>query len=287
MNRLFGLKGIRSRLKAWSIARKHHRYAAATPLPDSLNLDKQPQPGAWDLVTIAFNNPYVIRLQHQWLTKRIKDAFVYTVADNSNDQTARATIRAYCLQEGVPYLSLPPSPFKAPRYSDSHGAALNLVYNQYVLKRQASRIGLLDHDIFPLHELTLGDYLDGQPFYGMLQETPANVPGGQLRYLWPGLAFFESAFLKGKHIDFSPRCDGDTGSHCFDTLYKPILIDQGKTTVYRFAEEERRPLWPGEDFQRDMVAIIGGDWLHLVNASDWAGGGQTNRKLAELTSLLK
>lgn len=224
----------------------------------------------WDLVSIAFNNPDVIRLQYQLLRKHCSDPFVYTVADNSSLPAARKAIRDFCQEVSIPYLSLPPSPFGPPSFSESHGAALNYVYRHYLKPRSAPFFGVLDHDIFPVCRFSLSNYVKEQPYYGMLQVCEnAPVQGGRLLYLWPGLAFFDAAFTKGKRVDFMPRFGGDTGSGSFYSLYKSLLLDKGKETLFFFPDETRVPLWKGDDFQNDMYARIGEDWLHMVNASDW------------------
>jgi hypothetical protein len=241
-----------------------------------------------DLVTIAFNNPEMIRYQYLLLKKFITDSFVYTVADNSIDTKSRSEIRAFCMKQGLPYIALPISPYKPPHYSNSHGAALNYVYKNYIQPRSASFFGLLDHDIFPVYPLSPRSYLKGQPYYGMLQvyELP-KIPGGRLLYLWPGLAFFDSVYTQGKHLNFLPDFGGDTGSGSFFSLYKPLLYDQQKETVFQFADEERIPLWEGDDFQNDMYAYIGKDWLHFVNASDWRNAADYNKKAARMKEMLE
>ncbi|MDD2612508.1 MAG: hypothetical protein PHR38_06970 [Bacteroidales bacterium] len=241
-----------------------------------------------DLVTIAFNNPEMICYQYRLLKKFITDSFVYTVADNSTDAKSRSEIRAYCTKQGLPYIALPPSPYGQPYYSKSHGAALNYVYRNYIQPRSASFFGLLDHDIFPICPISPRFYLKDQPYYGMLQvcELP-KISCGRMLYLWPGLAFFDSVYTQGKPLNFLPSFGGDTGSGSFFSLYKPLLCDEQKETVFHFADEERIPLWEGNDFQNDMYAYIGKDWLHFVNASDWRNAADYNKKSARMKEMLE
>lgn len=241
-----------------------------------------------DLVTIAFNNPEMIKYQYRLLKKFVTDTYVYTVADNSTDGMSRLEIRAFCLKNGVPYIALPPSPYAPPSYSKSHGAALNYMYKNYIKPRAASSFGFLDHDIFPVSSVSPRSYLKSQPYYGMLQVYPfPQTSGGRLLYLWPGLAFFNSDFTHGKTLDFFPDYGGDTGAGCFYSLYKPLLIDQEKEATFLFADEKRVNLWDGNDFQNDMYAYIGNDWLHAVNASDWRGADDFEKKENRMKEMLE
>lgn len=90
---------------------------------DQLRLEN---PHVVDIITIAFNNPTVIRHQIRLLRKNFQDPFLYTVFDNSSKPKARKEIEEVCRQAGVSYYSLP-KPWRADKLfpSDSHGIALN------------------------------------------------------------------------------------------------------------------------------------------------------------------
>lgn len=265
------------------------KYYQRFPLEENLDVKTEDLPGdGLDLVTIAFNNPEMIRYQHRLLKKFITDSYVYTVADNSTDARSRFEVRTYCKEQGLPYIALPPSPYRPRHCSKSHGAALNYVYKNYIQPRSVSSFGFLDHDIFPVCPLSPRSYLKDQPYYGMLQVCElSGIPGGRLLYLWPGLAFFDSVYTRGKLLNFLPDFGGDTGAGSFFSLYKPLLYDQQKEAVFRFADEERIPLWEGNDFQNDMYAYIGKDWLHFVNASDWRNAADYSKKAVRMRVMLE
>jgi len=258
------------------------------PTDDSVGIETKPQPTDYlDLVTIAFNNLDMIQYQYRLLNKFMTDAYVYTVADNSTDEASRSAIRTFCTEQDIPYLALPRSPYAPPAYSQSHGAALNYVYKNYLKPRAAHFFGFLDHDIFPVCPVSSRAYLKNQPFYGMLQvcDIP-KISGGRLLYLWPGLAFFDAAYTSRKSLNFIPDYGGDTGSGCFYSLYKPLLVDQKKEASFFFADERRVNLWEGNDFQNDMYAYIGDDWLHVANASDWRRAEDYKKKDARMKEML-
>lgn len=243
---------------------------------ESLNIELMALPEAsLDLVVVAFNRPDMIEYQHLFLQKNFINAFRYTVADNSNTPEARTALRQYCKQHNLPYLSLPVNPFKAPRFSDSHGAALNYVWQNYLKPRGASRMGILDHDIFPIQPFELNNILDKQDFYGMLQEYEnPNLKAGKLFYLWPGLAFFNCIRLTNTNVDFLPKHNADTGAAMHSMYAKAIEASRDAGKTLEFADEERIPLLAGDDFQNSMYALVGKKWLHVVNASQWKMGSE-------------
>lgn len=228
------------------------------------------------LIVVTFNRPDLLKLQYTQIQKHVNDHFHLLVVDNSNLVDCRAQIRAFCQKNACSYLSLPPNPFKAPQYSQSHGAALNFVFKHCFDTFQAKYIGLIDHDVFPIHPICFSKYFKTLPFYGMMQTyTSVGLIENKLNYLWPGLSFFEASYLKGKKLDFLPKYGGDTGAGCYKTLYEKY---HNEIAQHPFAEEKRIQIGDGFDFQTDMFALIGGDWLHLVNASEWKRTGKQAEK---------
>jgi hypothetical protein len=255
----------------------------------SIKINLIPLPvGSIDLVVVAFNRPDMIEYQHIFLQKNFKNAFHYTIADNSNQPEAREALRTYCQENNLTYLSLPTNPFHAPRYSDSHGAALNYVWRNYLKYRKASYIGILDHDIFPIEPIDLKETLSNQDFYGMLQVYDnAELKDGKLMYLWPGLAMINQYFLANTKVNFMPKLNGDTGSAMHDAYCQSIRKSTKEGRLLDFAEEERIKLLEGNDFQTDMFALIGKKWLHVVNAAAWKiGNKDKDEKIKDLIERL-
>jgi hypothetical protein len=283
-----GLSRLKSIITAANDQIRLQRYYCK-PIPkESCNLDNPiVKDNVVDLVVIAFNRPDLIELQYQFLSKNFKATFTYTVADNSNDPKAKIAIRSYCLKNDIPYLCLPSNPFKAPRFSESHGSALNYVYRKY-LKKKSTVVGLLDHDIFPIDSFDIGDILKNQPFYGMLQEYQNSaLPNGKLYYLWPGLAFFRRSCLEGINVDFMPKLKGDTGSALFKSLYMTFIQDFNNPNGFKFATENRKSLWEGNDFQSDMYAVVGETWLHIANAGSWKKTPKDKLKKERMEQILQ
>lgn len=237
------------------------------------------------LIVVTFNRPDLLALQYQQLKKHLSDSFHLLVVDNSTDFGCRALFQGFCRENACSYVSLPPNPFRAPQYSQSHGAALNFVFKHCFHNIQSRYIGLIDHDIFPIHPICISKYFSNLPFYGMMQTyTAPGLIENKLNYLWPGLSFFETAFLKGKKLNFLPKHGGDTGSGCYHALYKRY---HREIEQHAFAEEKRIQIGEGSDFQADMYAFIGEYWLHLVNASEWKKTGKQSEKENNILKMIQ
>lgn len=221
---------------------------ANTPLPEQRVVD---------LVSIACNNERVIAHQIRLVKKYFRDPHHHLIADNSSAPAAQEQICTLCRQQGVSYLRLPPDPHLGQSGSDSHGRAMNWVWEQVLRPRGADFFGFLDHDIYPIRETSLMARLHAQPFWGHLQER------GERWYLWPGLCFFARSAVAGRRLNFLPIPGLDTGGGNW-----PVLYANRATTGFEFPVRELRPLREGDCIQADCYEMLG-DWLHTYNASGW------------------
>jgi hypothetical protein len=215
-------------------------------------------PEAIDIATVAFNTPYVIEEQIRLLRKYLRDPFDYTVIDNSTDRGARAKIREICRRERVGYVPLPENPYLAT--SAHHGLALTWAYRHLLSGRGAWYFGTLDHDIFPTREIRLRPQLDLASAHGHARER------GERWYLWPGLAFFRRDGISGVSFDWRPAEGVDTGGRLWGSLYRNLPREKVAVEGPRYKQ-----LRAGDNPQEDMVEYLG-DWVHLINASNWAKG---------------
>jgi hypothetical protein len=209
-----------------------------------------------DLVTVAFNNPQLLAEQHRLLEKNVLDPFVWTIADNSSDDHARAEIRLYCLEHHLPLIDLPRSPYTGRNPSRSHGESLNYVYRRYLQPRKAKYIGLLDHDVFPVAPTRIiPELVQSQVFGRVVHQNGA-------WYIWPGLAFFGRSILDRHRVDFNP-CPGlDTGGSNFELLYRELNV----ATIDRMGHRIDRVFDQEHGFWNYEVL---GSWIHTQNGSAW------------------
>ena len=233
-----------------------------------INLEITPSPllspDHIDIITIAFNNTFVIKHQIKKVKKNILDKnYTHIIIDNSSDLSQRVEIKNICIEEQVAYLSLPAirksSAFLG---SDSHAIALNWVYYNLIKKRKPCYFGFLDHDLYPLKSVSIQDKIQDQPFYGR-KDIRDNC-----WYLWPGFAFFRLSSLDCVDVNFFPTKAGnvylDTGGALWHTYYKNLNVSD-----YLFAERNRVYLNQiGYDFP-DTVEFIDNLWFHSENASMW------------------
>src|SRR3954452_16810711 len=124
------LRPLTQSYKTWVWDRQDRRHASSpAPDPEAMRRLLGDLAGKNVIASIAFNSPWTIAWQLRFVARHL-DKTAFLIADNSNDETARAEIAQLCADAGVAYLRLPENPYKALRYaSRSHGLALNWVYH--------------------------------------------------------------------------------------------------------------------------------------------------------------
>lgn len=217
-----------------------------------------------DLVTVAFNNEYLIEKQIKLLKRFVTDEHVSIfIADNSTSIDKRKLIRDVCVENQVGYISIPDNlMLKYVSSSYSHGATLNWIFDNFIKKRQPAIFGFLDHDLFPIAPTSIREKIGKKDFYGLVRDREAGW------YLWAGYCFFNYKAVKDFPLDFIPYMAGktylDTGGSNF-----PIL--------YRHYDKDSLPIVPsrdvnigkGVDYHADYLQYIDECWLHLINGSNW------------------
>jgi len=137
-----------------------------------------------DIVTVSFNNEYVISYQIKLLKRNILDPYFYTIIDNSVDSKKQKKILKLCKRFNIGYIRAPINPYTNNFPSASHGSTLNWIYKNYLKPRKANFFGVIDHDIFPIRSTRIISPLKKQYIYGHLQERK------EIWYLWAGFCFF-------------------------------------------------------------------------------------------------
>lgn len=257
-----------------------------------------------DLVSVSFNNEFVIKAQIELLKKHLADPYYFTVVDNSSDAEKRGMIRTICQAEHVGYISLPANPFSGHFGNWSHGLALNWVFKNFIAPRGADNFGFLDHDLFPIKSTSLVEFLKRYRLGGVMHQN------GKYWYLWPGCCFYRREVFMGKKVNFSSRYvrDGlkvaalDTGGGNWAGLYS--LTD--KSSCYTFTHQlaflnEKNPDGPlfehlgslkdvekrfdtGKLGTSPRLVEFFGDWLH-IRRMGYAGSEELAAKSRKVLSL--
>jgi len=228
-----------------------------------------------DLITIAFNNPMIIDYHIKMFKKYIKSDFTHIVCDNSNNQEKASWIRRICINNDVTYINVT-SGEKAGGFSDSHGRALNRIYKT-IVKRRQNNFAFLDHDIFPIKEVKIEDYLKETELFGAVMER------GGIWYLWPGFAFYKYDYLKDLTLNFRRyrkfnifKVEGaDTGSGNWYQLYSKFdrnKFENPDEILWNIREnrEANEDEKEGNVIQESLVQyFFGKSWLHTMCASEW------------------
>lgn len=228
-----------------------------------VNLPLVEQPEKWlDLITIAFNNQSIINHQIKYVRAHVKDNFTYIVADNSSNPEASRQIRELCEREGVAYIRLPKNRLGMIGPSYSHASALNWVYRKIVKQRKPAYFGFIDHDLFPVRDVRVADYLQKQPVYGVKRAR------GKEWYLAAIMFFYRFDFVKDKKMDFMPVTPTDeyldTGGGNWYDIYSRMDMDE-----MEFASVYTENFRKGNLRHQDQVEIFDGRWLHTINGSYW------------------
>ena len=234
------------------------------------------------IFTIAFNNSDVIEQQIGTITNHCMDSYVYIVADNSSDLSVSKIIEKLC--EGrvnVLYIRLPKWNYNRLNPSKSHGIALNYVFRS-ILKSfiDLKRVLILDHDIFPINDFSFSDIYNGQDLYGLKMQNKG------IWYIWPGFMYINIEKYDLNKFDFKPGYGGDTGSSNWKTIFENLSESNMKFASLKKKLINDAPY--GEHIrQSSEVDILDDAWIHMVNASDWAGIGNMDLKLKKVKELLR
>lgn len=220
-------------------------------------------PESVDLITVAFNNAELIKIQEQFLKRYIQDAYYHIIVDNSTDVIVREKIYNYCLDNNIAYISLPYNWLNKIGSSYSHACALNYVYRHIIRKRQPYAFGQIDHDLFPVQKLSILEYLKDQPVYGPLRQR------NECWYLSAIMSFFRYEFVCDKKVDFMPvtpvKTYLDSGGGNWYKIYSQLNMNQ-----LIFPEEHIEKLREGGDRHGDSLEWFDNKrWLHTINGSCW------------------
>ncbi len=177
------------------------------------------------VITVAFNDLSLVRLQVKALNKFFKDPYNYFVVDNSNNEEKSQEIKKYCLENNFNYARLSENIGNKQRDAGTaHGMSLNWAYRNIVLRFKPWAFGFWDYDLFPTKPVKASDYLAKSEAWGIsIKLKPRLTPWHYPVYLWVGLLFFRTERFKGKMINFLPDFGVDTGGR--------IPLDEKITTA--------------------------------------------------------
>lgn len=228
------------------------------------------------IATISMNNLDVIKYQHLYLNKNMKEEFHYLVADNSNKEDISSEILKYCNSNKILYIKLPINHFLS-NPSKSHGSALNWVYKNIIEKLKPKFFGFIDHDIFPYKETSI-THLVHQDIFGLTQER------NEKWYLWAGFCFYEYHKISKYKLNFMPCTGLDTGGSNYYSLYKNINKEKLYKIKQKYLNIEKK-VEIKEILDINKTVEIIGDWVHLMRTSNW--NNQINTKTNEIDNIIK
>lgn len=237
-----------------------------------------------EIVTVAFNNSRVIDYQITMLRRFFKTPFRYTVYDNSTNEEESKRIQEVCRMRNNGYVRLPKQYcIKPGMASYSHGIALNWIWKNRVSRSSAKYLAILDHDIFPVQDFYVEEYLADQPVYGLVwQAKKSSRVKEVVWHLWAGFGYFRMEYLRNKRIDFRPdwNKNADTGARNYEALYRkldPVAIKTVKDKFFRFDTDS-----PWEN----GYGWFDCGWIHMWNGSNYTGSDKWEQKMDNIVCLL-
>ena len=213
------------------------------------------------VLTVAFNQPALIRLQLEGLTRFIHPAPAIIIVDNSSHPESRQEIAALAKEFGATYIRAPFNPFSSFQGSLSHASTLDWAWSRIIGESRVNNVLLLDHDIFPVAKLSLGSLFQGVAAAGVREERAG------MWYLWPGFLAINRDLMGGPPLSFMPYRELDTGGSLWVSHYRNLgseMIRECDLVLNRVSDAEYK--------QVSGVEIINGLWLHLVDGSGWHDG---------------
>jgi hypothetical protein len=207
-------------------------------------------------LVIAFEQPWALNWLLRMARKNLSDTAVI-VFDNSRSNSKRMEIEEVCKQNQAPYLALPPNPTK--HVNRSHGMAMTWVYYNVVRAINPRMFGFIDHDLIPVHKVSMAEKMKHQPVYGLL-----NVGKLDFWFLWAGYCFFDYEITKGKSINFlyDFSRDLDTGGRNWNSLYRHL--DRRRL---RSAKSENVSMTVDQVNDSRLVQFVDESWLHIGGIS--------------------
>lgn len=256
-----------------AIVRTLEAITMCLPTKKTLNLMTGTDiPNRLDVITIAFNNCELIKLQHKFIQKNLKDNYHQIIVDNSTNPEIREELFAFCKENNLTYVGLPKNLLNRVGPSYSHATALNYTYRHIIRERRPSVFGQIDHDLFPIAPVSIAEKLDNQPIYGPLRNY------GEWWYLSAIMSFFRYDYVKDKKVDFMPVTPNkvylDSGGGNWYHIYSQMDRAQ-----LHFPTECIEPLRMGGDRHGDSLEYFDDKrWLHTINGSCWKKINNENEK---------
>lgn len=149
-----------------------------------------------DIFIFGFNRPDLLTPQIKSLRKRIKSDYTINVVCDYRNLDYIGQFSKICYDERVPF-----HPHRSEQQvvpSAYHGASVTWAYNTIMLKECSDYVFLLDHDMFPIDDFDIDEYMSDCDISGLSQTR------GNTRYVWPGLMIMDMRKVKQYQFDFMP-----------------------------------------------------------------------------------
>ncbi len=212
-------------------------------------------------ISVAFNQPQLVRLQLESLRLFADPGYRVVVVDSSTRDDKRKEIRRACETFDALYLRGPWNLFSYFQGSLSHSSTLDWLWHGLLKSMKNSVVGFLDHDIF------LIDRMDDSYFSRDYRATGRKELRAGKWAFWPGLLVLPVSELAKPGITFMPYRELDSGGSLWLSLYR-----KHPENDFRFLSREFFEVTDGSRVEASSVEVIDGRWVHLIDGSGWLDG---------------
>jgi len=221
------------------------------------------------VVIVTYNQPDLLILQVEAITKFCKDDFDIWVIDNSTKQQAIDSIKHHAERLGCKYMKVRSASRGG---SESHAFAANTSYHKISNEYGYTNYLYLDHDCFPVQTFAVSEILGNGHVCGGIGQQKDKL------YFWPGCLMFKADPI----IDFSCYPGLDTGGGTYKVIEK-----YGQDACLFFDEEYcQNPYYHGDRYNH-YTLINKGMFMHFVNGSNWNTIPDNQERINTLINVLR
>ncbi len=222
------------------------------------------------IFTYAFNNPKYLEYQIKAFKKFMTEPYDFCCVDNAIASDIRHQLRQISINNGIRY-QINQKPDHS-LHGLSHYSALQWSYNTLMVNQQDTCV-MVDHDMFPIHPISISELLDGALIAGAPQSRY------HVQYLHPSLMVFKMgelpnketiSFYGGKIDDLNVDIGGEL--HYYFTKNPGVKVRFLPSYLINEANQNMHiiPSELHQFYNRDyLFEIVDNKFLHTRLGSNW------------------
>lgn len=221
------------------------------------------------IYAMVFNRPDLLQQQIDCFNKYLQDDIEFNVVYDTRDDEYLEQFKEICEKNSVNFYHHQSQPGGTPSFYNSD--AIQWAYNNLACKDDEDCFILfLDHDVFPIEEFNVNEFMEGYDIAGCAQER------AHITYVWQGLLFLRKSTVMEEDFDFYPKnVDGQLLDSCGGTyalVHNPNIRYRATSVEYPEDYNGINLLDEKNSNGFGFELHIDGKFLHSRNASNWHNG---------------